>query len=264
MQSRNLGRLAAATALAIAPMAAFASPAAAAERYTIELDALNDTGITGTTTIAVDGTSLTVKVDASGLVPGQPHAQHIHGDTTGTDRTCPTMADDADGDGVLTTAEGLPKYGDIFYSLTTEGDTSKDSGLAVDRMPVADDDGELSYERTFEVTEAAAKQVKNLHYVTHGIDTNDNGEYDNSAGPSELDPALPQEATAPAACGMIMGAGAGTAPHGGVETGTGPLHGPVNSESNSSMALGLGGLALLGGAGASAVAARRRSARQGA
>jgi hypothetical protein len=36
----------------------------------------------------------------------------------------------------------------------------------------------------------------------HGIDTNHNDAYDFSAGKSELDPSLPQEATVPAGCGI--------------------------------------------------------------
>lgn len=39
--------------------------------------------------------------------------------------------------------------------------------------------------------------------VTHGFDYN-NGEYDKAgAGPSELDPSLPAEATDPALCGRL-------------------------------------------------------------
>jgi hypothetical protein len=253
---RATAGLATAAVLALAPVAGLAGSAAAAERYTIDLDALNNTGVSGTTTITVHGTTLTVDVDGDGFVPNAPHAQHIHGDITSKDKMCPTMADDANGDGVLSTVEGLPKYGDIFYSLTTKGDTSKKSGLAVDRFPVADKNGHLSYHRTFKVTKQAAAHIQNLHYVTHGIDTNGNDKYDDSAGPSELDPKLPLEATAPAACGMIMGVSAGSTPHGGVETGVGPMS--HDDSSAPALMAGLGGLALVG-AGASAVATRRRT-----
>ena len=252
--NRTLARAAAVAALAVLPTLGLANQASADERFTIDLEALNKTGITGTTTIEVEGTQVTLTVDAEGLVPGMPHAQHLHGDTSGKDHMCPSSSDDANKDGILTTAEGLPKYGDIFYSLTTKGDMTKASGLAVDRFPVADEDGNLSYERTFKVTQATADHMKNLHYVVHGIDTNGNDEYDNSAGMSELDPKLPQEATAPAACGMIAGVSAGTMPHGGVETGTGPMQ----DSSSTPMVMGLG-VAALAGAGFSAFAARRRT-----
>ena len=40
--------------------------------------------------------------------------------------------------------------------------------------------------------------------VIHGVDYNDNGTYDfDSAGKSDLDPKLPEEATAPATCGVL-------------------------------------------------------------
>ncbi|MCZ4126177.1 hypothetical protein O3X23_43620, partial [Streptomyces sp. H39-S7] len=54
------------------------------------------------------------------------------------------------------------------------------------------------------------------------IDRNKNDKYDfDGAGPSELDPKLPQEATAPTDCGMVMGASVGSIPVGGIETGGG-------------------------------------------
>ncbi|MEV8419582.1 hypothetical protein [Streptomyces niveus] len=190
------------------------------EAYQIDLEALNDSGASGAALLSFQGTKLTVKIEATGLVPGQPHAQHIHGSTDGHDFRCPDASADKDGDGIVSTAEGLPQYGDINISLTTKGDTSKDSGLAVDRMPVADKDGKLNYSRTIEVSQDVVDHIKDLHIVQHGIDRNDDGEYDFGAGKSELDPKLPQEATAPADCGMVKGAAVGSMPVGGVETGT--------------------------------------------
>jgi hypothetical protein len=105
----------------------------------------------------------------------------------------------------------------------TDGDATPASGLAVDRFPVAGADGSLSYERVFtamELPEGSATAVRNLHVVTHGIDV--------AAGPSELDAALPQEATAPASCGIIEGSNISTIPAGGVDTGVGPLTGTGN------------------------------------
>lgn len=195
------------------------------EAYQIDLESLNDSGATGAALVSFEGKKLTVKIEASGLVPGQPHAQHIHGSTDGHDFRCPDASADKDGDGIVSTAEGLPQYGDINISLTTKGDTSKDSGLAVDRMPVADKDGKLNYSRTIEVSQDVVDHIKDLHIVQHGIDRNDDGKYDFGAGKSELDPKLPQEATAPADCGMVKGAAVGSMPVGGVETGSGSTSG---------------------------------------
>lgn len=247
----SLLALPAACALALAaPGSAFA-----AESYQIELEALNDSGAGGTAMLeATDDGGLRVMIEATGLVPGAPHAQHIHGSSDMTqDFMCPGPERDGDGDGIVSTVEGLPDYGDIFISLTTEGDTSPDSGLDVDRFPVADENGNVSYERTLaadELPEGTVESLKNLHVVQHGIDVNGNGEYDTKAGPSSLDPTLPLEATAPANCGMVMGSAVGEMPHGGVQTGVGSTQGP---EAVSMFALG--GVAL---AGAGALVAYRR------
>jgi hypothetical protein len=248
---RTSSRAALATALAPAALGAAlmtAGPAAAAETYSIDLDALNDSGAGGTALLtAQDDGSLRVRIDAEGLVPGAPHAQHVHGGADMTkDFMCPTAEDDADGDGIVSTAEGLPDYGDIFISLTTEGDTSKESGLAVDRFPTADADGRVRYDRTIPAAElppGTIAAIKNLHVVQHGIDVNDNGEYDAEAGPSELDPALPQEATAPADCGMIEGAAIREVPEGGVETGHGAMA-ASHGDGASHAPLAAGGAAL--------------------
>src|SRR5215207_623273 len=71
--------------------------------YSIELSELNGSGSSGVAvlTLAEDG-SLTVNVEAQGMVPGQPHAQHVHGDSSlKRDFTCPTQEADADGDGIV-------------------------------------------------------------------------------------------------------------------------------------------------------------------
>ncbi|MCM2413545.1 hypothetical protein [Streptomyces sp. RKAG290] len=225
--------------------------AADGDTYQIDLEQLNDSGASGTAMVSTEGRKLTVKIEAEGLVPGMPHAQHIHGSTDGHDFRCPDKSADKDGDGIVSTAEGVPMYGDINISLTTKGDTSKDSGLAVDRMPVADKDGKLSYSRTIPVSQAVADHIKDLHVVQHGIDPNGNAKYDFGKGKSELDPKLPQEATAPASCGMVKGAAVGSMPAGGVETGGGSTEGV-----ESPGLLAAGGVAVLAAGGL--FAARRR------
>ncbi len=235
---------------------AFAAPAQAEESVDITLNPLNTSGASGTATVtANDNGSLSVDITGSGYVPNSPHAQHIHGDASG-DFTCPTAADDKDGDGVLTVEEGLPKYGGVFVSLTTKGDTSADSGLAVDRMPVADADGNLSYSRTIAASALPAGATDNLdslHIVQHGIDANGNDQYDLQAlGESSFAKSLgvdgiPEEATDPATCGQIQ-------PAGGVDTGGSPT---ASTNSASQLPLyALGGAALLGAGGV--FAGRRR------
>ena len=236
-------------------------PAAfAAQNYQIDLrDTMdNNSGSQASANVRINGDRMTVSIEGTGFTPKSPHAQHFHGSfDAAKDFTCPTSDADKNGDGQVDTAEGLPAYGDIVISLTTKGDTSPDSGLAVDRMPVADANGSLSYKRTFDLPAGAGSALRNLHIVQHGLDANGNDKYDMEAlGESAFAKSLgvegiPEEATNPATCGTISGASAGAAPTGGVETGTGSSEGP------ESLALfALGGVALAGMGGA--LAYRRR------
>ncbi len=204
-------------------------PASADTTVTAELSESNDSGVTGTASlIAKDDGGLRVVIRGDGFVPGQPHAQHVHGSTTGGHFMCPTMENDTDGDGLLTNEEASGEYGDVFMALTTQGDASADSGLALDRMPIADESGHLEYDRTFnadQLPDGLVEQLAHLHVVQHGIDVNGNGEYDiDGAGVSTFAQNLgvdgvPEEATNPASCGVVTGAMAPTAPVGGPETG---------------------------------------------
>ncbi|OLF11367.1 hypothetical protein BU204_30495 [Actinophytocola xanthii] len=262
MKSRNV-----LLAIPVAGLALLFGPVAHAQQEAVQIQLLdlNGTGATGTAILTpAAGGALTVSIEASGMTPNAPHAQHIHGSASGHDFMCPTKSADTDGDGFVNTEEGLPAYGDIFVSLTTQGDTTKTSGLAVDRMPTANAEGVLNYERTIEASALPAgtiEHLKDLHVVQHGIDVNDNGAYDMEAlGESTFAKSLgvdgiPEEATNPATCGMVSGAAPGSVPAGGVETGSGPTSG-VGTQT----LLLSGGLVLFGAAGT--VLVRRRTRRQ--
>ena len=180
------------------------TPAAfAQDMFQADLDPLNNSGASGTANLALEGDQLTTDIASEGLAPGLPHAQHIHGLEQAMSE-CPTILNDQNGDNLVNTTEGEPSYGPILTSLTTEGDTSPESALAVDRFPVANEDGTLTYDRTFGVPANVADRLEEFAIVQHGVDLNGNGVYDEeAAGPSDLDPSLPQEATIPANCGVI-------------------------------------------------------------
>ncbi|RMB62087.1 hypothetical protein [Tessaracoccus antarcticus] len=255
--------LSAVAALAVtAPMALAVSPAHADEgsAVTFRLDSMKGTNATGDATLTptADG-GLVVEIRAKDMVPNSPHAQHIHGDTSGAMKHCPAPSADKDGNGFISIEEGFPDYGDIHISLTTTGDTTKASGLAVDRMPMADAQGNLSYKRTLtaaELPKGTLENLANLHVVQHGVDANDNGKYDmEGLGESTFAKSLgvdgiPAEATDSATCGMIM-------PAGGVATG-----GEAPTAPNSGL-LAAGGVLLAGGA-AVAISRRRSAAVTGA
>ncbi|MFI9257796.1 hypothetical protein ACIGT4_08730 [Streptomyces sioyaensis] len=260
MIAKRTSRLAVLVALPAAlALTAGASSQAVAEgngAYQINLSQLNNSGSKGTAMLSLKGHELTVKIESEGHVPGQPSAQHLHGSTDGHDFHCPDPSADTNGDGVINNTEATVDYGNINISLTTKGPTdAMGSGLAVDRMPVADAQGKLSYERTIPVSQAVVDHIKDLHIVQHGIDRNNNGKYDfEGAGKSELDPKLPQEATAPTNCGEVQGAAVGSIPVGGVETGTGP----VEEKAMPAAMIGVGGAAFVAVTGALALVRRRR------
>lgn len=177
--------------------------------YAYDLDAVQDDTVanadaTGRTRVkALPNGKVQVKVEATGLAANLPHAMHLHGvDGDGTDNGCPTAATAGGEDGIVTVLEGAPFYGGILSSLTTTGDTTPASALALDRFAVADEDGRLSYTRTFD-DDSALANAGTVQVVVHGIDINADGAYDFAAGPSSLGAAFPLEATIPVLCGGI-------------------------------------------------------------
>jgi len=228
----------------------------------------NGSGVTGTVTLtALDDGGLNVVIRSKGLVPGQPHAQHIHGSAHGGHFSCPTVEkNDKDGDGVLTNEEATGEYGTVFLALTTEGGATPQDGLDVKRMPAADAQGRLDYERTFSaksVPNGLIEHLSSLHVVQHGIDKNNNDKYDVDAlGVSTFAeslgvPNIPEEATDPASCGVVEGAGMSGRPRGGVETGGAP-----GSELNAPLAAA-GAAVLLLSAGIAVSATRSRHPHSG-
>lgn len=235
----------------------FAGSAQANDSVTFPLNELNGSGAHAEATFTVLDGDLHVQISGKGFTPERAHAQHIHGAVNGTEFVCPGPESDTNGDGQVATEEGLPAYGDIFLSLTTKGDTSPASGLAVERMPVADAEGMMTYDRVIPAEMLPAGTIENLanlHIVQHGLDVNGNDTYDFEAlgesvfAASKGVEGVPEEATNPATCGMVT-------PHGGVETGGAGTQGPEQLPLAA-----FGGLALFGTAGAFAV--RRRLTRQ--
>lgn len=127
-------------------------------QYTVDLNSLNSSGVSGTATLTVSGDELTVTITASGLTPDMLHPQHIHGfkDNKGN-ATCPPMSAAGD-DGLLTLVDGLPFYGPVLLPLTP--------------FPTdPDGDGEIFYEESFTLSELEfdLKPLQNRVIVLHGM-----------------------------------------------------------------------------------------------
>lgn len=150
--------------------------------------------VDGAATITLHGRRITVDLHARGLTPGEPHLMHLHG-TLGTNSTCPTLAMDTDGDGIISIAEGAPAYGTVQVSLTASGDTGPASGTDLVRFMTSNEDGVVDYHRTFKVPIDVAKQLTTLQVVVHGLDLP--ADADTSSTSSTF------EVTTPVACGDI-------------------------------------------------------------
>lgn len=120
--------------------------------YTANLTTLNDSGVTGTADLTLNGDMLTVHIMASGLMPNLAHAQHIHGtfDSSGnpTDATKPTLAQDANGDGYIELGEGQTTYGPILVPLFNS------AGV----FPTTAADGTLDFTQTYDLTDSSVFQ----------------------------------------------------------------------------------------------------------
>ncbi|MFD2247178.1 superoxide dismutase family protein [Pontibacter ruber] len=141
--------------------------------YTVDIMPLNNSGVSGTATLMLEGDMLTVHVQATGLEPDALHPQHIHGfKDKNKNAVCPPMSADTDRDGLVELAEGLPYYGDVLLSLTPFSTAP---------------DGTIDYKMTFDITKNIdLLPLQNDVIVLHGMTVN--GTY---------------EATLPIACGQI-------------------------------------------------------------
>ncbi len=161
----------------------------------------NHVGGIGVASAVRHGDTVDVSITVTGLLRDAPHAMHFHIDGQGK---CPTgrNAGEHNGRRAISTVDGVPAYGTVGTSLTTSGDTSPASALAVDRFP---SQGTFTYHRSIDVTPQVLANLEagKAVVVVHGIDYNKNGTYDGVLGASQLNPALPLEATAPALCGAL-------------------------------------------------------------
>lgn len=302
--------------LAISSVAAltalgFSGGAAAQSMTQATMQPINGSGASGTTWIELNGdNSATFTVNMNGVAAGLPHAQHVHfGGTTESpdgpmtppaeaasdlERSNTTTANagvsEADGQDVpegsqidhnsLTeTLEGKPYYGDVQISLTTEGDTSPSSGLAVDRFPAGNDSGSYNYERTIDLTDEQVSQVESgdVEIVVHGadfwgegapdtpdgaysytFDSNNDGD-DNATAAADVYPKspladalgagpLPLEATLPVATGNFS-----EVPTGSVDTGLGA----EATQNSRNLMIASGSALAVATAGAGILAVRR-------
>lgn len=190
---------AAAVTVAATPIAIHAQSSQATVVGRADLRPLNASGARGQAELrqSADGKTLTVSIQASGLEPGGVHVSHIHGlseNGQSVDSTCPTQAQDSDGDGFVELEEGGVKYGPIL----------------VDFMNIdPDQDGRVNFRKEFDISGSQqALPLQMRHIVVHGKSVGAVGE----GTPGEVDGTAGFKTVLPVLCGEIRVAGGGKPP----------------------------------------------------
>ena len=127
---------------------------AASQTYTTTFMALNDSGVSGTASVTLNGTELTYTVKATGLEPNKFHQEHIHGFLNPNDKPSqiPQLPrDDKNGNGMLDDLESEAVAGGPIVYLTASPAANK--GNTYSDFPVADAKGNLNFKQTYDVSE---------------------------------------------------------------------------------------------------------------
>jgi hypothetical protein len=190
-----LASAAAVGALAI-PISVAAQDGKATTIAKADLKPLNRSGATGQAELrlSADHKTLTVLIQARGLERGGVHISHIHGlseNGQAVDSTCPTTAQDSDGDGFVELAEGQQTYGPIL----------------IDFMNIDPDaDGRVNFSKTVHLTGAEmALPLQMRHIVIHGMSVGTVG----AGTPGEVDGTAGFKTVLPVLCGEIAPVGKG-------------------------------------------------------
>ena len=202
-------------ALAAGILAATLSAAAAAATpahatYVAHLQPMNTsvthTSATGHARFVVDGDKLTITIDVHGASPNTVHWQHFHGFKTGEAATCPTMAEDANHDGIVDLIEAGKTSGTTMVPFITDP-TSMD--VAHGTYPKADAKGTYHYRETVSLKALDAAFAKGFPgqkldlakrvVFVHGVP--DNTKLASTV--ASLGP-IPAQVTIPIACGRIV------------------------------------------------------------
>lgn len=126
----------------------FAGTASASPtQFAANLTPLNGSGVYAHFTLTLSGDMLTVTEHATGLEANQVHPQHIHGQlgANAPNTMVATAANDTNGDGIVSLAEGQSTYGPILVDL------SSPPGGALSDFPTAPG-GVINFSQTYDLT----------------------------------------------------------------------------------------------------------------
>lgn len=126
-----------------------AADAAPIYNYSVTLSPENNSGVTGSATMTLDGTLLTMSLTASGLTPNQVHPAHLHGllgDAAPNTQPAPPTAD-RDGDGFVESMEGAAFSGPPIFATPAV--------ITPLTYATASAAGTISYTQTYDITDTS-------------------------------------------------------------------------------------------------------------
>lgn len=180
-------------------------------RFVATLSPMNQHLLEGTPSgqvevVVMDGKTMQITVNASGLPPDMMHLQHFHGFTDGlTVARCPTLASDVNRDGVIDVVETEAVAGITMVPFHADPESLE---IKADTYPKADAQGSYTYAQTVAVDPlltafqnkfggelAIHRRVVFIHGVPEDV------ELPESAA-SVMD--VPAHVTLPIACGELI------------------------------------------------------------
>ena len=209
--------------LVVSPLtgSAQAESKSASTWYQATLNPLNGSAASGWLTVELRGDTAIVHEEVNDLAGTfrQSRFRHLQSIRVNGLGTCPAVSADTNGDGVISTTEGVASYGVVGATLSVKGGTSPRDATKIEDAPAGPGYG---YDRTIVLPAATAEQIRSgkAVVVVHGVMAARLSPR-LQAAKSDVVPSLPLAVTLPALCGTLHLSQLGAIPTGGAQTGDG-------------------------------------------
>lgn len=126
------------------------------ETYSVSLSEVNNSGVSGSALISVDGNQIIISIKAAGLEGNKIHQQHIHGMNNSVENSiCPISSADANNDGFIDLSEGSVFFGGALITL--------------EEFPEASANGLISYKDTLFMGQNGIPEFEDLKPLDHRV-----------------------------------------------------------------------------------------------